>query len=290
MHEKTVLITGGTNGIGLETARELAKQGARVVIVGRSAQKTEAVVSDLRSSTGSTKVESLLADLSLMREVNALADAYLQRYDRLDILINNAGGIFYTREVTDEGLELTFALNHMSYYLLTRRLLPLIVASAPSRIINVSSGAHFMARGVDFNDLQKTRGYVGFGRYNESKLMNVLFTNALARRLEGVAVQTYAVHPGMVATGFGRNNSGIIAKAAGMVFGMFGKTPEDGARTSVYAATSPDLATTTGVYLDNEKIVEASKAAHDIEAQERLWSVSAEIAGLPVGVELPIAN
>ncbi|MBK9125594.1 MAG: SDR family oxidoreductase [Chloroflexi bacterium] len=284
MHGKTVLITGGTNGIGLETARALAKMGAHVVIVGRSPQKTEAVVADLRESTGSAAVDGLLADLSLMREVNSLADTFLARYDRLDVLVNNAGAIFYSREVTDEGLELTFALNHMSYYLLTRRLLPLILASAPSRIVNVSSGAHFSARGVDFDDLQKSRGYIGFTRYSESKLMNILFSNALARRLEGTGVTVNALHPGMVATGFGRNNSGIVAKAAGAVFSAFGKSPEDGALTSIYAATAPELAHTTGAYFDNERVTEASRAARDVEAQEHLWAISAEIAGLPAEV------
>lgn len=285
MQGKTVLITGGTNGIGLETARALAKRGAYVVIVGRNQQKTDSVVADLRETTGSTKIDGLLADLSLMREVNALAETVLNRYDRLDVLVNNAGAIYYSRLVTDEGLEATFALNHMSYYVLTRRLLPLIRASAPARIVNVSSAAHFGARSVDFDDLQKERRYLGFTRYSETKLMNVLFTFALARRLEGTGITVNAVHPGMVATGFGRNNDGLVAKAAGVVFAVFGKSPEEGARTSVYAAAAPELAQTTGVYLDNERIVAASKAARDIDLQERLWAVSAAIAGLPVELD-----
>lgn len=283
MRGKTVLITGGSSGIGLETARGLARLGARVVIVGRNADRTAAAVDELRRDTGSDDVHSLLGDLSLMRETRRVAAEFDARYDRLDVLINNAGGIFQRRTFTDEGLEYTFALNHMSYYLLTRLLLDKIAVSAPARVIVVSSGAHFLTGGVKFADLQRRRGiYIGFSRYNESKLMNMLFALALARRIDPATATVNAVHPGLVASGFGKNNRGLLAFGVAMASRLFGLTPEQGAATTIYAAASDIGGEVTGGYFERSAIAAPSTLAVDIEAQERLWAASAALAGLPV--------
>lgn len=282
MHGKTVLITGGTNGIGLETARELARMGARVVITGRNPAKTASTLEDLKQSSGNSTITSLLGDLSLMRDTRRIAAEFSAQYDRLDVLINNAGGVFQRREFTEEGLEYTFALNHMSYYLLTRLLLDKVRQSAPARIINVSSGAHFLTSGLNFENLQCERGtYSGFGRYSESKLMNVLFTLALARRVDPSKVTVNTVHPGLVHTGFGANNGGILSRGVTLFSRIFGRTPEKGAETGIHVATSEEGGHISGAYWDTCKVVAPSKHAVNVEAQERLWRVSAELAGLP---------
>jgi NAD(P)-dependent dehydrogenase (short-subunit alcohol dehydrogenase family) len=282
MHGKTVLITGGSSGIGLETARGLARRGAKVIIVGRNPQKTADAVRDLRESTGSTEISSLLADLSLMSETRRLAADFNAGYDRLDVLINNAGGVFQKRTYTAEDLEYTFALNHMSYYLLTRLLLDKLIASGPSRVVNVSSGAHFMSRGVNFEDLQRRQGrFIGFGRYNETKLMNVMFTLALARRLDPASVTVNAVHPGLVASGFGHNNGGLLSLGTAIAARLFGKNTVQGAETTIYVAATEHGGAVTGLYFEDSKSKPPSKQAQDVEAQERLWSMSATLAGLP---------
>ncbi|MBK8139032.1 MAG: SDR family oxidoreductase [Chloroflexi bacterium] len=284
MHGKTVLITGGTNGIGLETARELARLGARVVITGRNPAKTASALEDLKRTSGNPNITSLLGDLSLMRETRRIAAEFSAQYDRLDVLINNAGGVFQRREFTEEGLEYTFALNHMSYYLLTRLLLDKLTASTPARIINVSSGAHFLTSGVNFENLQCERGtYSGFRRYSESKLMNVLFTLALARRVDSSKVTVNAVHPGLVHTGFGANNGGIVGRGVTLFSRVFGRTPEKGAETSIHVASSAEGGQISGAYWDTSKVTPPSKQAVAVESQERLWRVSAELAGLPTG-------
>lgn len=283
MHGKTVLITGGSSGIGVETARGLARMGARIVIVGRSPQKTAAAVADLQRSTGNADIHSILADLSLMAETRRLAAEFDAGYDRLDVLINNAGGIYQRRKYTSEGLEYTFALNHMNYYLLTRLLLDKLITSRPARVINVSSGAHFLTNGVNFGDLQRRKGlFIGFGRYNETKLMNVLFTLAMARRVDPSAVTVNAVHPGLVASGFGRNNLGPLSLAINLGSRLIGLTTEQGATTSIHVASAAIGGDVTGAYFDESRVTAPSQHAVDVEAQERLWTVSAALAGLPV--------
>lgn len=283
MHGKTVLITGGSSGIGLETARGLAQMGAHIVIVGRNAAKTAAAVDDLRRSTGNDEIHSLLADLSLMAETRKLADSFLTQYGRLDVLINNAGAMYQSRTYTSEGLEYTFALNHMSYYLLTRLLLDRLVESRPARVVNTSSGAHYLTGGVNFDDLQRRRGwFIGFRRYNETKLMNVLFTLALARRVDASAVTVNAIHPGLVASGFGLNDAGPLSFGVALASRLFGLSTAEGARTGIHVASSPVGGQVTGSYFDKCKVVTPAERALDVEAQERLWTVSAELAGLPV--------
>lgn len=282
MHGKTVLITGGSSGIGLETARGLARRGAKVVIVGRNPQKTADAVRDLCESTGSTEIHSLLADLSLMSETRRLAADFNAGYDRLDVLINNAGAVFQNRTYTAEDLEQTFALNHMSYYLLTRLLLDKLIASGPSRVVNVASAAHYLMKGVTFEDLQRRQGrFIGFIRYNETKLMNVMFTLALARRLDPASVTVNAVHPGLVASGFGLNNGGALSVGTKIMAKLFGKTTVQGAETTIYVAATEHGGAVTGLYFDDSKSKPPSKQARDVDAQERLWSMSATLAGLP---------
>jgi NAD(P)-dependent dehydrogenase (short-subunit alcohol dehydrogenase family) len=280
MQGKVCLITGATNGIGKVAALELAKKGATVIVAGRDPQKTEQVVRDIRQAAGHERVYHALADLSLLSGVHALADDILNRYDRLDVLLNNAGGIYNERHVTSEGLELTFALNHMSYFLLTHRLLELLCESAPARVINVSSNAHFGIQKLDFDNLQGEKSYFGFGAYSRSKLANVLFTYELARRLVGTGVAANALHPGAVSTGFGMNNKDVFSKVLFTLFKMVTIPPEQGAQTSIYLASSPKVNGITGKYFTKSKPVASSPASYDEEAQHRLWQVSEQIAGI----------
>jgi NAD(P)-dependent dehydrogenase (short-subunit alcohol dehydrogenase family) len=284
MNGKTILITGATNGIGKVAALELAKMGATTVIAGRSPVKTDVTVQEIRAQTtqegGHPTVEGLVADLSSMAEVRRLADEFRARYSRLDVLINNAGGIFADRQVTVDGYEWTFAFNHLSYFLLTNLLLDMLIASAPSRVVNTSSRAHEGAV-LNFDDLQneKNYGFGGYRAYGQSKLANVMFTYELARRLEGTGVTVNAVHPGAVATGFGVNNGGAM-RVAMRVFHQFALTPEQGADTLIYLASSPEVAGVTGKYWTKRQPVPSSRVSYDEAAQKRLWDVSAQLTGL----------
>jgi len=287
MQGKVVLITGGTNGIGKAAALALAKMGANVVIVGRSRDKAETVVNAIKTVSGSTSVSYLLADLSLMAGVRALAAEFRSRYSRLNVLLNNAGAFFSKRELTAEGHEMTWALNHLSYFLLTDLLLDSLMTTAQTdgeaRIINVSSGAH-MGGSINFDDpeYQHTR-YMGFGAYSRSKLANVMFTYELARRLAGSNVTANALHPGAVATGFASNNRDLFA-LGWKVMSPFLLSPEQGARTSVYLASSPEVRGITGAYFDNSRLARSSKASYDEAAQRRLWEISAAAVGEPAMV------
>lgn len=278
MKDKVVLITGATNGIGRVAALELAKMGARVVIVGRSREKTEAVRQEILAAGG--YADGLLADLSVMDEVRQLAENFRAHYDRLDVLLNNAGAIFARRQITADGLEKTFALNHLSYFLLTHHLLGMLKASAPARIVNVSSDAHRSVQ-MNFDDLQHENSYGmnGFQAYGRSKLANVLFTYELARRLAGTGVTANALHPGFVATGFGRNMPGLMNRVMGIMH-RFALTPEQGAQTLIYLASSPEVEGITGKYFDKNRPVRSSPASYDETAQKRLWNISERLAGL----------
>ncbi len=280
MQGKVVVITGATGGIGLVTARELAALGATVVIVGRRPDKLEATAAELRQR-GSGVIHTLRADLSSMRQVRALADAFRQQFGRLDVLVNNAGGAFSRRELTEDGYERTFALNHLSYFLLTNLLLDVLKASAPARIINVASDAH-RGRWLDFDDLQNERDYgpSGLGAYGRSKLANILFTRELARRLEGSGVTANAVHPGAVATGIWGNTGGLVGRLIGMVAPLFMRTPEQGADTVIYLASSPEVEGISGQYFMDREPAAPSAAAQDDEAARRLWQISAQMVGL----------
>lgn len=277
---KTVLITGATSGIGEVSARELARMGARIVIVGRSAEKCEATVQAIRRETGNPDVEALVADLSSMSEVRRLAGQFLSKYDRLDVLVNNAGAMFANRIETEDGFERTFALNHLAYFLLTDLLLDRLKASAPSRIVNVASEAHRVApKGLDFDDLQARNRYRGFRVYGASKLANILFTRELARRLEGTGVTANCLHPGFVATGFTSGN-GLLGWAFRRMAALFAIPPDQGARTTVYLASSPEVAEVSGGYFDKCKPRQPQPAARDDKAARKLWDVSEQLTGL----------
>jgi NAD(P)-dependent dehydrogenase (short-subunit alcohol dehydrogenase family) len=278
---KTVLITGATNGIGRAAATGLTKLGASLVVVGRSPAKTDVTVQELRA-LGLGPVEGLVADLSSIAEVRRLADEFRRQHDRLDVLVNNAGAIFASRQLSADGYEMTFALNHLSYFLLTNLLLDRLIASAPARIVNVASRAHESAK-LDFADLQgeKSYGMGGNRAYGQSKLANVMFTYALARRLARTGVTANSLHPGVVATGFGENNGGAIG-AAMRVFHSFSISPEEGADTVVFLASSPEVAGVSGKYFTKRQPVASSPASYDEAAQKRLWEISAQMTGLEV--------
>lgn len=280
MGEKVVLITGATNGIGKVTALELAKQGYSVVIVGRNPAKTQATVSEIKLQSGSTKVDAIIADLSSLAEVRKLAAEFRQRYTRLDVLVNNAGAYYASRQESVDGYEMTFAVNHLAYFLLTNLLLDMLKASAPARIVNVSSDAHKGAK-INFDDLQSTKSYgaQGFGAYGVSKLANIMFTYELARQLEGTEITVNTLHPGLVATGFGTNNGGLMKLAMRFIH-RFSISPEQGADTIIYLASSPEVEGITGKYWVKRKAIQSSAASYDEAAQKRLWNVSAEMTGI----------
>jgi retinol dehydrogenase-14 len=284
LSKKTIVITGGTNGIGEAASLELAKKGAEVIIVGRNPEKTKTIVGQISEQTGYSAVHGLVADLSSMAEVCRLSQEILLNYPAVNILVNNVGGIFATRNLTIDGFEYTFALNHLSYFLLTNLLLDRLKANAPARIINVSSRSHEGAS-INFDDLQSEQHYNfgGYKAYGQSKLANLLFTYELARRLAGTGVTVNAVHPGTVASGFGENNNGVM-KFSMKIYHQFSLTPEQGADTVVYLASSPDVEGITGKYWTLRKAVASSPQSYDQDAQKRLWTVSAQLAGIPEAV------
>jgi retinol dehydrogenase-14 len=272
MEGKVVLITGGTSGIGRAAATALAAMGAEVAVTGRSRQRGEAAVEEIRDTSGNERVSLMLADLAVQTEVRGLAEEFRERYDRLDVLVNNAGIIQSKRTETPDGLELTLAVNHLAPFLLTNLLLDLLKESAPSRIITASSEARRGAQ-IDFEDLQSERRYRAFKVYGMTKLANILFTYELAERLEGTGVVANCLHPGGVNTNFGANNRsfGTLLFRA---FKPFMRTPEQGADTIVYLAISPEAGKMTGRYLTDRKVVASFNEPHDEATQKRLWEVS----------------
>ena len=282
MHGKTVLVTGGTGGIGLATATGLAGLGAHVGIVGRSATRGEAAAQAVRRHAPSAEVDVFEADLSTQAEVRRLAAEVKDAYPRLDVLVNNVGGYWAHRHVTADGLEHTFALNHLAPFLLTHQLRDLLVASAPARVVTVSSGAQAMGR-IDLDDLQGERSYNGQRAYNQSKLANVLFTYELARRLEGTGVTATVLHPGVVRTGFGHEDPGRFMRMLFPLVTRFLKTPEQGASTPIHLASSPEVTGVTGVYFTNGHPKRSSKASYDRDLARRLWEVSDKLTGVSEG-------
>ena len=273
MHGKVCIVTGAASGIGAVTARALAQRGAAVALVDRAPEKGAITADQIRQQTGNPAVEFMLADLSVQKEVRRLAQQFKSRYQRLDVLVNNAGAIFPQRHESVDGIEMTFALNYLGYFLLTNLLLDTLKASAPARIINVSSRSHARAQ-INFDDLQSRSGYRDLKAYAHSKLAIVLFTYELARRLERTGVTANALHPGVVATNFGMNNDGIIGLVI-RLFRQFFISPERGAQTSIYLATSPEVEGVTGKYFVKCKAVPSSPASYDTVTASRLWQVSA---------------
>lgn len=272
------MITGGSDGIGYAAARELARMGARVVIVGRSAAKTDAAVERIIAETGNGAVERLLADLSSQGEVRRAAAATLERLPRLDVLLNNAGAIFLSHRVSADGIEMTFALNHLGYFLLTTLLLERLRQSAPARIINVSSSSHWTAGRFRLEELPRPRRNRGYRAYGRSKLCNLLFTYELARRLEGSGVTANALHPGLVQTNIARNN-GLLGRAVNAFIGARGVTADRGAETLVHLAASPEVAGVTGQYFVNCRATPSSALSYDRELAGELWRLSEGLTG-----------
>jgi NAD(P)-dependent dehydrogenase (short-subunit alcohol dehydrogenase family) len=268
---RTVLVTGATNGIGRVTARELARAGARVLLVARDASRGAAAAREIRE-VSERDPDVLVADLSSRAEVLGLAREVRDRTGSLDVLVNNAGAIFGAREVSADGVEMTFALNHLAYFLLTLELVDLLVSTPGARVVNVSSSAHERAR-IDWDDLQGERAYSGWKAYGQSKLANLLFTRELARRLSARDVAVNAVHPGAVATGWGRNLPGILSRVIALG-APFLRSPEKGARTTLHVATSPRVRGVTGKYFSDCRERTPSPAARDDAAALRLWQIS----------------
>jgi len=279
MKGKICMVTGATSGIGEVTARTLAQMGATVIVVGRSSERSAATVEHIRQQTGNPTVEFMLADLSSQKEIRRLAQQFRSRYQHLHLLVNNAGGLFTARQQSVDGIEMTFALNHLGYFLLTNLLLDTLKASAPARIVNVAASAHRFVRGVNFDDLQGQARYSGLQAYAQSKLCNLLFTYELARRLEGTGVTVNALHPGVVATRFGHNNRGLAGMLA-RLSNLIAISPERGARTIIYLATFSGVEGVTGQYFVNKKKAPSSPASLDRTSAIRLWRVSEAMTGL----------
>jgi NAD(P)-dependent dehydrogenase (short-subunit alcohol dehydrogenase family) len=275
---KNILVTGATNGIGLVTATELSRMGGQVTIFSRNAAKCAEVAARIRSGTGNL-VEWIAADLSTLEGIMQAAMTFKQRHMHLHILVNNAGAYFVKRILTPDSFERTFALNHLNYFLLTVLLLDMLKASAPARVVNVSSGAHEGVKALDFDNLQGEKKFTGWDAYARSKLCNVLFTYELARRLEGTGVTANALHPGYVNTGFATNNGWAYRIGAKLSARLFGKKPEDGAATSIYLAASPEVEGVTGKYFVDCKEIPSSPSSQDKALAEKLWQVSLELTG-----------
>jgi retinol dehydrogenase-12 len=278
MNGKVCLVTGATNGIGLEASKALASLGATVVLVGRDPGRIESSLASVRQAAPDAKVEPLQADFTSLKDVRALAEAFKARHSRLDVLLNNAGLVLHERQVTKDGFEATLGINHLAPFLLTHLLLDVLKASGPARVVNVSSEAHRYAK-LDLSDLQAERGYNMMRVYGNSKLANILFTQALARRLQGTQVTANSLHPGVVRTGFGQNTKGLMNFAVN-AFAMFFLTAEKGARTPVYLASSPEVEGVSGQYFIKCRRRTPSRAARDEQFAERLWQVSEELTGV----------
>jgi len=280
MQGKTVVITGATNGIGLEAAVALAQMGANVILVGRNAARMAAALATVRQRSGSQDIDSLLCDFSSQASIRKLADELRARCPRIDVLINNAGGVSRERTLTPDGLETTFAVNHLGYFLLTNLLLDLLIKSAPARIINVASVAHYRGT-MDLDDPGFERGgYQIMRAYSRSKLANVLFTRELARRLAGTGVTVNAVHPGTVATSIWNVARGA-ARPLIAIFKLFMRSPREGGQRIVHLASRPEVQGITGAYFEDDRTKEPSPLARKDDLAARLWSESARLVGLP---------
>ncbi|MGD2252199.1 MAG: SDR family oxidoreductase [Anaerolineales bacterium] len=278
MKGKICMVTGATSGIGEATALALAQMGATVVVAGRSEQKCQATVDRIVQHTGNQQVEHMLADFSVLAEVRQMAADFVRRHSKLDVLVNNAGAMFLRRSLSLDGYEMTFAVNHMAPFLLTYLLLDTIKASAPARVVNVASGGH-RRKVLDFDDLQSRKRYSPMRVYGKSKLANMLFTYELARRLKGTGVTANAMHPGFVRTNMGANNGWFVRLMLPLIH-IASLTPEQGARTAVYLAASPEVEGVSGKYFINCAPARSSRPSHDREAAARLWQASTEMVGL----------
>jgi NAD(P)-dependent dehydrogenase (short-subunit alcohol dehydrogenase family) len=279
MTGRIVALTGASSGLGRVAAFRLAAMGAHLVLVARNRAKGEILLQQLRAQHPGLDAKLLIADLSSLADIRRLAVELPKAAPRIDVLINNAGAIFTQRETSVDGLERTFALNHMAYFLLTLLLLDRLKSGGHARIVNVASEAHRNAR-LDFNDLQTAQGYSGWLAYRRSKLANILFTRELARRLAGTGVTANCLHPGFVATEFGNNNGGAFRAALSVAKRFMAISPQQGGETLVYAASAKEIAGMSGVYFDKNRPRAPSEAAQDDDAAKRLWTMSEKLAGL----------
>lgn len=279
MAGKTVLVTGGTRGIGRATAEGLTALGARVGITGRDPEQVKAAAAEIASGAGGAPVDAFAADVSSLAQVRGLAAEVLDAYPRLDVLVNNAGTFANSRHVTADGFERVFAVNHLAPFLLTSLLLDRLKASAPARIVTVSSNGHAMGK-LNFDDLQSEKRYSGRLSYGQSKLANIAFTYELARRLEGTGVTATVLHPGLVLTKLGSEDPSALLNFLIFLARPTAKAPADGAATSIYLASAPDADGVTGQYFVDRKPKRSSKASYDTAAAARLWQVSADLVGL----------
>lgn len=280
MLNKICVVTGATSGIGKETAKALAAEGAHVVIVGRNKKKCAATVKSIKSATAGAIVDHLCADLSDLKQVNDLARVLKGKYPRIDVLVNNAGGYYKTRLESVDGHELTFALNYLSPVLLTTSLIDMLKESEQGRIINVSSIAHFKGK-IDLEDLQSKNDFVGFKAYAQSKLALTIFTHRLAEQLKNTSITVNSLHPGLVATNFGKNN-GLLKFYIKRLIQRHEISPLEGSKTLIYLATSPDVARVTGGYFDQEKQLKASDDSYDEQLGEQLWKITETLTAIQI--------
>lgn len=279
MDGKVCIVTGSNSGIGKETALALAEMGATVVMAVRDAEKGENARAEILEQTGNTKTDLMICDVASLDSIRQFAREFTEKYDRLDVLINNAGCTIHKRQVTIDGFERTLAVNYLGPFLLTHELLTILKSSAPSRVINLTSGIHFRAK-VDFDDLQKERKYKAMDAYGEAKLMVVMYTYELARRLEGTGVSVNVVHPGFAATNMGSNMGALRYKIMFKMIRPLQISAKKGAETSVYVAGSPELEGVTGKYFAKSQEQPSSELSYDEEAQKRLWAITEGLLGL----------
>jgi NAD(P)-dependent dehydrogenase (short-subunit alcohol dehydrogenase family) len=277
MAGRTVLITGATSGIGRATALGLASMGAHVAITGRDRGRTEDAAREISAATD-LQVEVFVADLSAQAQVRRLASEVLEHLPRIDVLVNNAGGYWHTRHVTADGLERTFAVNHLAPFLLTNLLLDRLERSAPARVVTVASNAHTTGR-IDFDNLQGALSYSGGRAYSQSKLANILFTYQLAKRMHRSAVTANALHPGVVRTSFGAEDPARIQRLLVPLLRPVMKSPAQGATTSIHLASAPELEQVSGRYFANRRPTRSSPRSHDQAVATRLWEASADLVG-----------
>lgn len=278
MKGKIVIVTGANSGIGKVTALELARKGATVIMVCRNRQKGEQAMKELIAETGNPSIDLLFCDFASQRQIRVLAEEIKYRYDKIDVLVNNAGLMMKKRVLTEDGLETTFAVNHLGYFLLTNLLLPLLKPAPAARIVNVASDAHRYAK-IDFGNLQAEEKFSSWGSYGQSKLANIMFTYELAHRLRGTNITVNCLHPGVVRTNFGQSGN-FLFKNAVKLAGSFFLTPEKGAETSIYLATAPELEGITGKYFAKKKVKKSNKQSYNVEVSRRLWVVSEELTRL----------
>ena len=278
MQGKVCLVTGGTAGIGFVTARELARKGATVVICGRDAPRGEQAARELRRLARNEEVYYQRADLSASADIRRLARNVVEQFDRLDVLVNNAGAIFESRRLSADGIEMTLALNHLNYFLLTNLLMSRLAATPGSRVVVVSSRAHERIA-LDFDDLQSANGFNSWKAYKRSKLANILFAYELARRIEGTGVTVNALHPGFVASRFGADNGMLFRLGMKVAMTLMAIDVEKGARTPVFLASDPSVEGVSGHYFVDCQERESSPESHDREAARRLWDESVRLIG-----------